>query len=101
MSFHLGQKIVCVNDAWVHPRVHELPHLPRKGAIYHVRSVEPSRCPGLDCQFLRLAELINPVMTGRDREPSFAGDHFRPVIERKTDISIFTKLLAPKQLERV
>src|SRR5258708_1625188 len=88
MTFHVGQKIVCVEGEWRHPLVHLIPALPRKGGIYHVRAfdpwVEPSSIQG--CRYIWLCEITNPPIRGM--EVSFAGFCFRPVIERKTDISV-------------
>jgi len=36
-----------------------------------------------------------------DSERGWDAQYFRPVVETKTDISIFTSMLAPKQKERV
>jgi len=46
---------------------------------------------------LRLDEIVNPItnwITGPD-EIAFIAARFRPVTEKKTDISIFTRMLNP------
>lgn len=110
MSFHVGQKVVCVRDGWAFPGCRlPPPNLPKCGETYVIRSAEPAALyPG---QALRLHWLINPPIilpSGVQYEPAFCVIgcdgvmNFRPVIERKTDISIFTKSLTPsgKRLER-
>lgn len=96
MNFHVGQRVVCVKDTWTSPMTYLVPHLPRKGSIYHVRDKLPHG--GL---YIRLVEIVNPIPPVFCMEPGFHIRFFRPVIERKTDIEIFTKMLAPKQLEPV
>lgn len=97
MGFHVGQKVVCVNGRWTHPCASLVRDLPRKGAVYHVRDIEGPDIGSIDCDFIRLIELRNPIASGMIKEPSFAARNFRPVIERKTDISIFTRMLTPNK----
>lgn len=95
MSFHVGQKVICVDDS---PNPHcedVLPNRPVKGAFYTVRSlhVEPHIT---NAYGVRLHELINPEFNfdgGPAYEWSFNSARFRPVVERKTDISAFTAML--------
>lgn len=70
--FHVGQKVVCVEptDDLV------------KGQIYTVLSI---LCDGL----------IKVDRTRPGIEWLFYAHRFRPVVERNTDISIFTALLNP------
>lgn len=93
MSFHVGQKVVCVDDAprrgfasWDAPIFN--------GAIYTIAAIRNSE-RGLAAD---LAEVHRPCGL-----PFFLG-RFRPVIERKTDISSIVALLNPtnhKYLEEV
>jgi hypothetical protein len=104
VSFHVGQKIVCIHDGWRHPFIYLVQSLPKKGAIYHVRGFEGEKydpAAAVGCAYIWLSEIVNPPVSGI--EPSFSVRFFRPVTERKTDISVFTKLLtpAPKRLEPV
>jgi hypothetical protein len=51
---------------------------------------------------LWLDEIKNPVLRYTDGdvgEIPFAAFRFRPVVERKTDISIFTAMLKPSKVE--
>jgi len=75
--FRVGQKVVCV-DATCYE------HFLRKDAIYTVRSIA--------CQFddiwIRLCEVLPTEEMG-----GFSKRRFRPIVERKTDISIFKSML--------
>lgn len=92
MTFWVGQKVVCVREAphaiWadcVYPRFHE---------VYMIRTLRVNpRTQSLNCL---VVEIVNPE---RDAPPDGFGEpyfgiwRFRPIVERKTDISIFTKML--------
>lgn len=95
MSFHLGQKIVCICDDWRYPGK-GLVLLPTKGAVYIFAGWND--WPGVPAGFLFIAEI--PKWQGF-RLISFLGLFFRPVVERKTDISIFKRLLQPAPGEKV
>jgi hypothetical protein len=90
VSFHVGQKVVCIRDDWSDGS----PPL-RNGAIYTVVGITaPIKCfsfggPSMCRPTIILAEAKNP--NGDDI--GFNHERFRPVIERKTDISIFTAML--------
>jgi hypothetical protein len=92
--FYVGQRVVCVNDspAWDG-------HVPfvRKGAIYTIRCVSPAEdCDGnLGLRFHEVADPPpRPMMA-----PWYCATRFRPVVERKTDISIFMRMLRPREVE--
>lgn len=102
MAFHVGQKVVCVNNGnslntpnakW---RDGERPAI---GAVYTVRSIHLHEIGG---QTLWLNEICRCDEAVREYGPSvgYGSYRFRPVIERKTDISIFTEMLTPKVKER-
>ena len=102
MSFHVGQKVVCVsvpgNDGSIGDTT--FPTNLRVGEIYIVRWV------GIydDGQAVRLAGLYRNFPLVKWQDIPFRALRFRPVIERKTDIAIFTALLNPanhKHLEDV
>lgn len=99
MTFYVGQKVVCVDDDWrmflpfwmrVKAAFRRRDTDPRRGGIYHVREVLMKD----DQPWLRLAEIRNRAELGFV-EPMYMGRCFRPVVERKTDISIFTAMLTP------
>lgn len=98
MAFYVGQKVVCVDDD-----VREADGLKRLflDRIYTVRAVRSE--PGgkwihhwkyeSETVFLALAE-INDRKAG---DTAYAASRFRPVVERKTDISIFQAMLNPSR----
>lgn len=89
MTFRVGQKVALVGTgswkAW-RGTVDERPK-PRHGVVYTVREIE---------FHFGLEWLV--IGFGTD---GFDARDFRPVVERKTDISIFTKTLTDKTLEVV
>lgn len=93
MAFYVGQKIVCVRAAFKHKTI--LSPLTRN-AVYTVRDAFIAH-NGMPC--VRLVELPAPRVRcfGRRElfEPGYDADRFRPVVERKTDISVFTAMLTP------
>jgi hypothetical protein len=92
--FHIGQRVVCIHDV-SSPLAAEFPNVPIKGSIYTVRGfVSPDvgyeRTPGM-----LLEEVVNPPWEYKEGvfEPSFHPYHFRPLVQHKTDISVFTRML--------
>lgn len=86
MSFAVGQKIVCINDDWVLP-LGGIPSdalVPQKDQVYV--------CAGY---WGAIREYVF-VFLEEDRSRSgYLESHFRPLTERKTDITIFEQLLTP------
>lgn len=87
MNFRVGQKVVCVDD--------EPPRFPKDtpdhlvlNAIYTVIGIDPENGTGV-----YLKETRHLVPRGSRSPRGWAPRRFRPVVERKTDISIFTKML--------
>lgn len=78
--FRVGQKVVCVDASGTF-------HL-EKGAIYSILSIE-------------VADISGSPILQVDCRPDIFGcrgyyaTRFRPLVSRKTDISIFTALLTP------
>lgn len=99
MAFHIGQRVQCVRGGWF---VNDDPGVvaPVVGATYTVRSISD----GIEGTHIRLAEIRNPIRDYADErgECMFLAidptgrTFFRPVVERKTDISIFTHMLTPE-----
>lgn len=87
-QFHVGMQVVCVDAriGRVIPR-HDL----TKGRIYTIRGIDPDRSGELG---LYLEEVRLPNYPQSGEEISFAFWRFRPV--KRTDISIFQQMLAPK-----
>lgn len=82
MNFRVGQKVVCV-DATSHSPDHESTGL-CLNAIYTVAAAVDFY--GLEC--VRVCEVVSPHPADL-----FRACHFRPAVERKTDISVFTAML--------
>lgn len=86
MGFYVGQKVECID---ARPNRYGLILSIKKGAIYTVSNVMISWSgEGID-----LLECPVPV-TPRNL-PGYYAWRFRAVVERKTDISIFTDMLLP------
>lgn len=79
MLFHPGQRVVCVN---VTPGPYGMGVVKvRKGVIYTVKGY-----------------ILDAVLLEEEDPSPFTGWfewRFRPIVERKTDIGIFRKLLVP------
>lgn len=91
MTFRIGQKVVCIRDDW---RTVLGEVRPVKGCVYTIRSLSVDERGDL---FLRLHEIINQPHRYAERsgECEFWSIAFRPVVERKTDISAFERMLTP------
>ena len=96
MNFYVGQKVVCVDDAarptaglgwsFKKPNVHI-------GEVYTIGGFENG---GGELGVYLLEVVSNyPPFPRSGLSRSFYPDRFRPVVERKTDISIFTAMLNP------
>ncbi len=84
MTFRVGQKVVCV-DATGFERYID------KGAIYEITSI---RWPYLSVT-CRPADLCDTAESAR----GYYHTRFRPVVERKTDISIFERMLTGGKID--
>ncbi len=86
-NFYVGQKVVCVVDDLFEGVL-------KKGRVYTVTAIVG---PYIAYSFdgfskrmgLEIAEIANPASSER----AFNAARFRPVVECKTDISIFTDML--------
>lgn len=88
MTFRVGQKVVCVdNNAWYGPHGDGLEPL-TKGRIYTVIAVDVCLFANPAC---KVSELHSKHWMRQSR--------FRPIVERKTDISIFTQMLKPSKVK--
>lgn len=88
--FYVGQKVVCVNARSRPNRVWLTDTPPKEGEVYTIDGLSLDRFDGT--QILFLAEIKN--YEGSD-DWGFASFRFRPVVDRKTDISIFKAMLNP------
>lgn len=85
MTFHSGMKVVCVDDD--DQSCSKGDRSVRLGAIYTIREAFDFFGEAA----VRLEEIMNP----KDR--AYHAYRFRPIVERKTDISIFTQMLNPSK----
>lgn len=103
MSFHVGQKVVCVDTAERHRTLVPASTYLRVGAVYTIRWVgECPYKPWDDGPTVRLEEIIRPdhVDIPEWNDFPFSATRFRPAIERKTDIGVFTEMLKSRELVR-
>ena len=98
-NFRVGMKVVCIATPWDESSLWEpwrklVPNRPILRGVYTVRGA----CPSQDEPGIYLCEIMNPM--GRFNigwhEGGFCCEFFRPVVERKTSIEVFRKLLQPK-----
>lgn len=88
--FRAHQKVVCVDDSPVlHGGMSKTIKLV-KDSIYTVRGINPADLRGPE--HLWLAEIKNEI-SDTGKEYSYRASRFRPIVERKTDISIFEEIL--------
>ena len=94
--FYVGQKVVCVNANNTPGRVWYEGEALVEDAVYTVAHVMLDQDGDLVLDFQELTR--SPIA----RAHGMIGYHvrrFRPIVERKTDISIFTDMLTPKTEE--
>lgn len=93
--FHVGQKVVVAREfpacEIVRARLDGV-IIPEAGVVYTIRNMEPGVWNPSEV-FIRLVELVNVPHCSDGIEPSFSATRFRPVVERKTDISVFKAML--------
>jgi hypothetical protein len=87
--FHIGQEVECVDDS---PSYYGHPCGLQKGNIYTI-TIIAQRPDGLG---ICVAE--EPNTYGDIYAPYWMAERFRPIVKRKTDISIFTKMLVPEKV---
>lgn len=99
MSFHVGQKVVCVDGSCRYGRRwHPECCPPSEGATYTVRDVGDNVEGGLGVKLFE-ALCVGVFDGALEQDAFFRASRFRPVVERKTDISIFTRMLTPNTRE--
>lgn len=95
--FRVGMKVILIG--WIQSGVdtwkagHPSAQYPNVGDVYTVRAIRPWK----DTAVLLLGEVDNSHL-GYMLEPGFRQSFFRPVIERKTDTSVFTAMLKPSKV---
>lgn len=98
INFHVGQKVVCIGDDWCKADDYPAVIFPVKGSVYTVRDIDIDRYDGE--AYLRFVEIVNLAYRYRYYfgETVFHHEAFRPVVTRKTDISIFTDILNTQRM---
>lgn len=89
MTFRVGQKVVCIKRGnWTGIHVG-----PKFGDVLVIRGFDTHPQKGL---------LFEGICSGEyyigSEERGYDQSRFRPIVERKTDISIFTKMLTDKRV---
>jgi hypothetical protein len=101
MAFRVGQKVVCVDTTSAGLGQRWPSDYLKLGNIYTIRWI--GECPYEAWRYLgpciRLLEVIRPKDSTNPEwnDMPFAQARFRPIVERKTDISIFTRMLNPSK----
>lgn len=91
MAFRAGQKVVCVDDTPKEPWSHEVYCGLTKGSIYTIRFIHN--------EFVWLEEIHRPKIGNIvPADWPFNARRFRPIVERKTNITIFKKMLLPNKV---
>lgn len=94
-NFHVGQKVVCIDAKKYNfpDEVYLEDHFEiEEGKVYTVRSVGFDEFRKQDV-IVRLFEIYREPGGDETEESGFLARRFRPVVTRKTDISIFTDIL--------
>jgi hypothetical protein len=103
IEFRVGQKVVCVDVSGLFETLRgefvDSVDL-TKGAVYTIRWL--GIFEGQPVVRLReITERTVPsgylIAPGADRDTPFLASRFRPLVERKTDISVFTKMLRDQE----
>lgn len=94
MTFRIGQKVVLVGWEPVAARQWAASgaNFPNVGDVYTVRAIMPWKKSAV----LLLAEISNAHL-GYKLEPGFRQEFFRPIVERKAELSIFMVMLTPNK----
>lgn len=99
-NFTVGQKVVCV-DHMNNSQTFKLPEI-KKGRTYKIRELGIQVVDGVgifdDEVTVWLEGISRPYKTDCGvNDIGFRCSRFRPVVERKTDISCFTAMLNPSK----
>lgn len=98
--FRVGQKVVCVDAEFEAIAANYFSSLPARDEIYTVRAI--GKLPSDMQPGIALVEIIgNEQPFSPIGEWGFEATRFRPFVERKTDISIFTEMLRPNSVREL
>jgi hypothetical protein len=95
MTFRIGQKVVCIDNG-PNPKLKNnfwIGDIPIVGNIYTISGF--GFAEATNEELLVLVEIKNCSRHGI----GYSAWRFRPVVERKTDISIFTAMLKPSKVD--
>lgn len=97
MAFRVGQKVYCVRGERIGGYGSEI--FPVEGVVYTIREFAEGGYLTLNEQHIRLEEITNPTLTYLDgyHEAAFCVSRFRPLVNRRTDISALEALLNPNR----
>lgn len=108
MTFRVGQKVVCVDDdkrmSW-RPKgwferlrgFRKIGHNLNKGDVYTVLAIGDV-LDNITKQRVQTL-FVDQAWNFGHRDLGFPSFQFRPIVERKTDIAIFTKMLTPQGVD--
>lgn len=94
--WYIGQKVVCVSDVWLaDPAINE--SFPVKDNVYTIAEIRHVGKKFYPFGFI-FFELNNPYcykneVTGELKPVNFNSLNFRPLLDKKTDITVFTDIL--------
>jgi hypothetical protein len=100
MAFGIGQKVVCIAEISGDHGFNDEAR-PVKGVVYTIRDFEYGYTDEtIDMLFLLFEEIVNRprAYEAGFLEASFWSAWFRPLVETKTDIAIFEKMLKPAKV---
>jgi hypothetical protein len=97
MTFRVGQKVICVGYRNPQFPLSDPAFKLTKGASYTIRDIDTRFISMHGVMTIRVEEVVRPSENCAfgPWEPGYHPLCFRPVAEKKTDISIFTQLLRP------
>lgn len=98
MNFHVGQKVVCIDASSTSAFGTSFELIKR--AVYTVRWVGKYYDPPYLC--IRLEEIRDrqSAHNAEQLDRPFWAARFRPVVERKASIEVFTAMLTPDKVKR-
>lgn len=101
-TYHVHQKVVCIDDTELGT---DSKGIIVAGETYEVRWIGDFDHWLTGYAFcLRVTGVVRPTLKGTHADQSdmpFRASRFKPIITKKTDISVFTAMLNTKQLEPV
>jgi hypothetical protein len=91
-DWHVGMKVVCIDDAWENEHTRPGFAYPRRGQVYTIGAIAAEvMLYGIRYNGPWIG--VQEVGGNWGGRPEFSASCFRPVQPRKTDISIFTRML--------